>query len=94
MLLRMLRILPSRARADVDTLVQQVARELPVLMAAISLSEAIPSKLRRFFAVNGLELLENASEEERVALSSAIIDWSTSHAEEASRLAAASTKAA
>jgi hypothetical protein len=94
MVLRMLRILPARARTDVDTLVQQAARELPLLEAGISFAEFVPSELRRYFAVDGLQLFADAAEEEKAVLRSAITDWSAMHAEEAFCLAAAATKAA
>ena len=94
MVLRMLRILPARARSDMGTLVEQADRQLPILLAGISLARIVPPELRRFLGTNGLELLEGSSEEERAALRSEIMNWSASHAEQASWLAAGASRAA
>jgi hypothetical protein len=87
MLLAMLRVLPGRARADLQDSIDHAAVQLPRLLAVVSLVDSADPKLRHLMSFNAAERLQDATDEERAAVRRIVSTWGEAHREQMALLA-------
>jgi hypothetical protein len=86
LLLVILRHLPQRARTDFQMSVDALARQLPRVLAMISLVEATNPELRRFLAFNAAERLAEAPTKLQDEVRSSARAWVDVHPQEVALL--------